>query len=341
MSFTPSYAQTRNLLNENAIFIVPRYQRNYVWGRDEWNNLLEDLLLVVEKNEEDNENPVRHFIGSFIFEKKSTTWDIVDGQQRLSTISILMSCISKRIRVLGDTNSSDAFSKYFFYTDDDNEKLTRISNGSEFYKIFMAKYYNSDDSVKNVSELIELENISVSKNESNFRNCVQYFDDKINERLLTKEEVSDKLDFLYHLRDAILNLDVIQIVANNKNDGYIIFQVLNSRGKPLETFELLKNYIFTYIKIVDGSDTANAIWDEIIKNTEIENVSNASVDKFLTNYITHRFGKTSKKQEFSTIVKHISKTMVKELLDDLKAKSKIYKNIVTGTGYNPRVNYVL
>jgi uncharacterized protein with ParB-like and HNH nuclease domain len=50
MSFTPSYAQTRNLLNENAIFIVPRYQRNYVWGRDEWNNLLEDLLLVVEKN---------------------------------------------------------------------------------------------------------------------------------------------------------------------------------------------------------------------------------------------------------------------------------------------------
>lgn len=340
MSFTPSYTQIRNLLNENAVFIVPRYQRNYVWNEDEWKNLLEDLLLVVSKNEEDPEHLVKHFIGSFIFEKRSTNWDIVDGQQRLSTISILMACISKKLRILGDDNSSDAFSKYFFYTGDDNEKLTRIDNGSEFYKVFMAKYFNSGVETQNVSQLITGENIKIAKKDSNFRSCVTYFDEKLDIQICSMTH-ENKKNFLYHLRDAILNLDVIQIVANNKNDGYVIFQVLNSRGKPLETFELLKNYIFTYIKIVDGSDTASVIWDEILSYTEMDNVSNASIDKFMTNYITHRFGKTSKKLEFETIVSKVSKTEVKALLDDLKAKAKIYKNIVSGTGYSDLVNYVL
>jgi len=95
------------------------------------------------------------------------------------------------------------------------------------------------------------------------------------------------------------------------------------------------------MKVVGGADTANLIWDEIIDNTEIEEVSNASIDKFLTNYITHRFGKTKKNQEFNVIVQQIEKTKVKTLLDDLKAKSKIYKNIVTGKGYNSKINYEL
>lgn len=169
----------------------------------------------------------------------------------------------------------------------------------------------------------------------------KYFEDRLDSLLSVKANDKEKKNYLYQLRDSILNLDVIQIVANGKNDGYVIFQVLNSRGKPLDTFELLKNYIFTYIKIVDGSDTASLIWEEILSNTEIENVSNASIVKFLTNYITHRFGKTSKKQEFDTIISQIKKSEVKKLLDDLKKKSKIYRNIVTGSGYNDQINYVL
>jgi len=199
MSFAPSYSHIRNLLNENAVFNVPRYQRNYVWGQTEWKNLFEDLLLVVGKNEENSKNHVEHFIGSYIFEKRSSDWDIIDGQQRLSTISILMACISKKMRTLGDKDSSEAFSKYFFYTDDDNVKSTRISNGSEFYKIFMAKYYISDLSIQNVADFISKENISISKKEKNFKECIVYFDNELIAKIDCIQTDVKKIQFLSNL----------------------------------------------------------------------------------------------------------------------------------------------
>jgi len=342
MSFVPSYAQIRNLLNENAVFLVPRYQRNYVWGIDEWKNLLEDIKLVVDKNALEPENKVKHFIGSFIFEKRGTTWDIVDGQQRLSTISILLSCIAKRIRLLDDDSTSNAFSKYFFYTNEQDEKEARISNGSDLYKLFIAKYYISDSTINNFSELISKENVTVKKSDFNFRSCIIYFEQEIDNIILHIGDVSDKKKLLEEYRDAILDLDVIQIIATDKNSGYIIFQVLNSRGKPLETFELVKNYIFTYIKVTNGSDTANSIWEEVLSNTELDDVTNASIDRFFTNYIVHKYGKTSKRREFSIVVEHTPKTEVKNLLDDLKEKSKMYKRICTGQGFsNNNINYIL
>ena len=50
MSFDPSYRELRSLLNEDIIFKVPRYQRSYVWTKDEWENLNEDIILAMEKN---------------------------------------------------------------------------------------------------------------------------------------------------------------------------------------------------------------------------------------------------------------------------------------------------
>jgi uncharacterized protein with ParB-like and HNH nuclease domain len=342
MSFVPRYAQIRNLLNEDAVFSVPRYQRKYVWSNLEWKNLLEDVIIVVNKNNSVSDEKVTHFIGSFIFEKNGTTWEIVDGQQRLSTISILLASISKKIRLLGDIASSDGVTKYLFHTDSHSEKKPRIINGSDLYSLFIAKYFNSDNSISSLSDLIRVENITIKKADINFQNSINYYDNYLQTLLDAKIDILEKKKFLEDLKTVILDLDVIEITASDKNSGYIIFQVLNSRGKPLETFELLKNYIFTYQKIVNGSDSANIIWEEILSNTELENVSNSSIDRFLTNYIVHKYGKVSKRAEFDTIIENTPKTKVKELLDDLKEKSKMYKRICTGQGFsNANINYVL
>lgn len=341
MAFIPVYSQIRNLLNENIIFDVPRYQRNYVWGETDLKNLFEDINLVVTKRLEEPEKQINHFIGSFIFEDKKKKWEIVDGQQRLSSLTILISCVSKKLRQLEDINSSDALSKYFFYVDDDNKQETRISNGSDVYKLIVGKYYNSSDEIKNIQELINSENIKQTKKDSAYLKAALFFEEAINKIISNKGELGQAKTYLLNLRDAILDLETVRILSTTKDEGYIIFQVLNSRGKPLETHELVKNYIFTYSRITQGVDIANSIWEEIISNTEQDGVANSSIDRFLTNYIVHRFGKISKKNEFNIIETNIKKTDVKPFLDDLKKKSKIYKRITRGEGYSEEINYVL
>lgn len=346
MSFDPSYRELRSLLNEDIIFKVPRYQRSYVWTKDEWENLNEDIILAMEKNKRlqnsaDSSKKSKHFIGSFIFETKDKEWEIIDGQQRLSTITLILVTIAKIMRDLGKDDYSNAFQKYIFFTDSRDQRTNKIDNQSKIFSLIIAKYYKSDELITNIHEFIESEGVICKKEERNFIDCVFFYQNEIQSKILNFENNLNKIEYLEKLRDTVLDLESIQIVAKNKNDGYVIFQVLNSRGKPLATHELLKNYIFTYERDVDGSDTASIKWSSIIDNTELENTPNASLDKYITNFITHRFGKTEKKKEFDVILKNVKKHEVGMLLSELYDKSKIYKKICKQEGYTEKINYVL
>ena len=91
MSFNPNEVTIGREFSNNVPYKIPRYQRKYVWNEEQWRNLIEDIILSMEKQGNDN----YHFIGSFIFEKNTNEWIVVDGQQRLTTITILIAVISK------------------------------------------------------------------------------------------------------------------------------------------------------------------------------------------------------------------------------------------------------
>lgn len=91
MSFKPEDTTIKDLLYTNINYIIPRYQRKYVWTEKNWNDMIEDIFRIIDNNNMNSE----HFIGSFILEKCSENQIVIDGQQRLTTLTILLGIVIK------------------------------------------------------------------------------------------------------------------------------------------------------------------------------------------------------------------------------------------------------
>lgn len=337
MSFNPNEVTIGRELSNNVQYKIPRYQRKYVWNEEKWRNLIEDIILSMERQEDDS----YHFIGSFIFEKNSDNWTVVDGQQRLTTITLLIAVVSKFFAVYDQPNLYSGIRKYCTFNDDDGIERMRVVN--EDFTIFsniVFDFFQNPKSSLTVDDYFYTENIVLDKHGKIFIACYNFFYNYICSKINTLEK-SKKIEWLCAFRDAIINLKAIEITVDKEQEGYIIFEILNSRGLPLEQHELLKNYIFMYYKDSVGSDIAKEKWNRIVSN--VDGMSLSSLKRFLTHYITHSIGKVAKKDEYYALKKHTPKEKVKELLDDLLLKSEFYNafNNIVDTKYSATINYVL
>lgn len=337
MSFNPNEVTIGRELSNNVPYKIPRYQRKYVWNEEQWRNLIEDIILSMKKQEEDN----YHFIGSFIFEKNAERWTVVDGQQRLTTITILITVISKFFAVNNQANLYSGIRKYCTFNDDDGIQQMRVVN--EDFTIFsniVFDYFQNPQNSLTVEQYFKNENISIDKHGKLFIDCYNFFYNYIDSKINTLDD-NQKIEWLCAFRDAVINLKAIEIAVDKEQEGYIIFEILNSRGLPLEQHELLKNFIFMYYKDSVGSDVAKDKWNRIVSN--VDGMSLSSLKRFITHYITHSIGKVSKKDEYYVLKEHTPKEKVKELLDDLLLKSEFYNsfNNVVDTKYSTTINYVL
>lgn len=337
MSFIPTETSIGRVLSNNIQYLIPRYQRKYVWKEEQWKNLIEDIMLSMTLIDENN----YHFLGSFIFEKKTSGWIVIDGQQRLTSLTLLISVVSKKFLSLNEEKLYEGIRKYCVYKDDSgNDKIRLVNDEISTFSNIVFDYFEQEHICNSIDEYFEQEKIDISKNNCIFVECFNYFEKYIDDMLISKNEV-EKVNWLIKLRDAIINLKAIEIVVDKEQEGHIIFEILNSRGLPLEQNELLKNYIFMYYPNSVGSDIAKDKWNKIVSNIEGQSIS--SLKRFISHYITHVFGKVSQKQEYRTIRDNVDKKNVKQFLDDLVVKSEMYKdfNNPYGSNYSPTIKYVL
>lgn len=336
MSFNPNEITLGRAFSNNVQYEIPRYQRKYVWNEKQWKNLIEDIINTMNSTAENN-----HFIGSFIYEKKKTNWLIVDGQQRLTTLTLLISALCKIFLQKEQVKLYKGIKKYCVLTmDDGSEKMRLINDESTVFSNVVYDYSINSKINQSLNDFIKNEGIKISKYNKSFVDCYNFFVEYIN-GVISDFSEPDQLKWLTNFRDAIINLRALEITVDKEQEGYIIFEVLNSRGLPLEQHELIKNFIFMYYKSSVGSDIAKDKWDEIINNVDGQSLS--SLKRFISHYITHKFGKVAKKDEYAKIRQEVSKDSVKDFLDDLLLKSEIYGSFikVDEQRYTPKINYVL
>ncbi len=337
MSFNPNEVTIGRELSNNVQYKIPRYQRKYVWNEEQWRNLVEDIIFSMGNADDDK----YHFIGSFIFEKKTNNWIVVDGQQRLTTITILIAVISKFFAEKNQSKLYSGIRKYCTFNNDDGiEQMRVINDDFTVFSNIVFDYFQNPQSLLSVEEYFKNENISLDKQGKLFIDCYKYFYEYISLKINGMND-SKTIEWLCAFRDAVINLKAIEITVDKEQEGYIIFEILNSRGLPLEQHELLKNFIFMYYKDSVGSDIAKDKWDKIVFN--VEGIPLSSLKRFITHYITHCIGKTSKTGEYYALKKHTPKEKVKDLLDDLLLKSEFYNSFsnVDDKNYSPVINYVL
>ena len=275
----------QEILTENKMYFIPEYQRPYSWSTDNVSQLLDDLETSFANGEPE------YFIGSMICIKKANNFfEVVDGQQRLTTLSLILVQLKKLITSQG---IKDDLQKRVLPVDVFLEKPTepRLTVRKKEFNLY--KYYILQDNKNYLpikptdTELLFIEN-------ANF----------INEYLKNKDQAVLKKLAQYILQ----NVFCVFVTTENFSSSFRLFNVLNNRGLPLSNSDLLKNSLFEYSE----ANKLNKI--QVEENwQEIENLIGVrSFDKFLS------LNKISEKQDRNRVTKQDYDSYLQSLKDDFK-----------------------
>ena len=321
MAFEAKDYPISDILNK-AVFNIPRNQRRYVWKKEHWRDLYEDIVLSIAEDKP-------HFVGSIVLEggrKKEglSYYTIIDGQQRLTTITIVLLAIMKHFH---ENDMEDDFLGTVSYLQSKNNSNQDILILSSDYHISISTLIRNTIALKDkgisISSFVDTSIIAKAKDKC-IGDAVKYFYFAIKEDIQTVDDVPKRLR---EIRNALLEMTAVKIVSTSEEDSYTIFEILNARGQELAAHELLKNYIMRYIQPVERRDDAKAMWEDM------ERTVGSSMDKFIKHYATHRFGDTRDKYNspYQAIQKATRGHNIGDLFDDIKLKSEYYSRIIHPT----------
>lgn len=207
----PKKVNITQLIADGHVFYVPFYQRAYVWPEKLWSRFLKDMESISKMDED-------YFIGSVILKKKEdkesklfNNWDVVDGQQRLTTLAIFYKVIS-----LKNKSAHNPFDKRF-----------RLENG----ELNIRHSYNDKDAYDKIASLTEDKEVE-GEEQSNLIKAFNYFRNNVDITKVNHLAIQKHLWF-------------IAIYLEPYEKEHRIFDTINSISLKLNTEELLKNYLFT------------------------------------------------------------------------------------------------
>jgi Protein of unknown function DUF262/Protein of unknown function (DUF1524) len=302
-----------DVLFTNSKYRVPRYQRPYSWSADHIEDFWTDL----------QEGGANTFLGSFVFNheslKKDGYLEIIDGQQRLLTITLFMALLRNIALELGDEKFAERLQrKCIAFEDLTGAESYRIQPGDSLREFFEGQIQHLSLPAWPAKQTKE-HGLIVS-NYGSLKELVM-------ERLESKGDKSEKLEELQRLWVRTAALRVIQIDINSEEDAYTIFETVNARGAELTAADLLKNLIFRNVKkLPGGDDKARAKWQALE-----ENISGTRTD--LSKFIRHFWLSKNSFTSERTLYRQVKNgtTDFSNLLSELVAASEWYNRLLVGT----------
>ena len=284
-------------------FIIPVYQRNYDWRIENCKQLYDDLIAIIRKERSS------HFFGSIVSVHNDGEFNeylIIDGQQRLTTISLLMlamyNLMKAGIITPAQSNLADKIYKTYlideWQEEDTRIKLKPVKNDSAAFGLLF----------KDVEDYIQGSNLTVNYN---------YFYSRIQ-----KEELS--IDELY---SAITKLEIINITLNKDDNPQLIFESLNSTGLALSEGDKIRNFILMGLPTKEQNDYYEKYWNKI------ELCTNYDVSLFVRDYLSvKQQAIPSMNRVYVTFKSYVEENQLEteELLKDLLDYAKWYEILLKG-----------
>lgn len=307
-------------------FEIPNYQRHYVWNQDNVRSLLDDINTHYHLNENKNSNDKEeYFLGSLVLQRKEnqTEYDVLDGQQRLTTLLLILSVIRDLSK---NKNNRDIYIKESanpdkrIYQDKNRINFEIRDNVKEFCQKYVYDYENNLDIEQKYLEIngfLNSKNISL-KNMSNALVTIRNFFSEIGE---------DKLDAFFETlaNDVVL----IYVATEDKEDAYRLFTILNSRGVPLANSDILKSINLGAIKDKKTQEKYAQKWEEIE-----DSFNEDDFDRFLSHIRTilvKQKARSNLLNEFENIIYKKDNPMLEKgtpTIDFIERYNNIYNKIV-------------
>ncbi len=264
---------------ENAPLEVPIYQREYSWELEQVSDLYHDI----DNSNEDS--PL--YLGSFLFYSSDNKVEIIDGQQRLTTIFLIMYCIKERIEEWFTTiENPDEDTRTRYRTNVDRVTNFIYKKSGKGWDVTKTKelYLTTGRRDRDLFKSI-LQNADFAKQKDGRRKSHKLLLNAynfINNKTKSAGEIKKLIEYLDKINDCLY----IAMKTTQKEDQKMLFKTLNSRGIALSESDLIKNEICTKIKSASDSkdeiESAVSIWDEMRETIESPK---ANVDLFLFHYI--------------------------------------------------------
>lgn len=332
-TFTPESLNIRDIFcNGNVSYKVPDYQRRYGWKNEQLEALWGDLYDSFK-----NDSKANYFLGSIVVVKNANNiYELIDGQQRLTTLMIMISVLSKTYPDIACPNPDN---------EDDDSSL--IDNGileqCLFYRkgkrrliLQTATEYDSDyneiviDSTdfSTFSYPTKLEMKSENP-KFNFKFTAKFFYDKFKE--LSEEDVKKFVFYVFN------NVMLIRIVCHSVPFAIKLFQVMNDRGMPLSSSDIIKSYIMgriekepdlNYKQKINAKFTAN--WKFI---EDLVGRNDLKMDDFIVFYEYFKLKTNPKRQvidELRVIIENPN-VEIEFIIDELKKFADSLNSILTST----------
>lgn len=278
------------LLAGSSYYSVPPFQRNYSWTETEVEQLLNDITETMDENRSE------HFVGAIVVNNsKKPELMLIDGQQRLTTISLLMCAIRDIAKEKGDNELAQAISQSYLGSLNlrarkTEPKLILNENNNQFYQENIVES-------KKFSELEELaKKKTLPKHNKLVVDAYLFLYKKVQERISKTEEFIEALIQLEEcIRDKMI---AIMISVADEANSYLIFETLNNRGLDLSVADLLKNYLFS--KAANRLPEVQSKWKEI--NLV---VGRFELTKFIRHYWLSKYGVVSEKELYRKIADEV------------------------------------
>ncbi len=284
-------------------FVIPVYQRNYDWRLDNCKQLFDDLVKIIKKNRSS------HFFGSIVSvhnEGSFNEFQVIDGQQRLTTISLLFLAMYNLMKsgavVPAQKNLADKILKTYlideWQEDETRIKLKPIKNDQ---KAFGLLFQDAEDHIP----------------ESNLTINYNFFCDQIKKERITVDE----------LYTAITRLEIINITLNQEDNPQLIFESLNSTGLALSEGDKIRNFILMGLPAREQNEYYEKYWNKIEVCTKYD------VSSFVRDYLSvKQLEIPAISKVYATFKAYVEEASLttEQLLQDLLGYAKRYQILLKG-----------
>lgn len=305
------------ILNGNRQFLTPVYQRYYGWDIEQCTRLWNDIVEMQKKGR------AGHFVGSIvnIAEQVMPTgiqkYMIIDGQQRMTTLSLLL--LALRDYAIKDPDDATINARRIDSMLLNNE----YESGNERYKLLLTE---TDRDI--LIRLVEKMPIPVDTR-SKLLDNYKFFAGKIADKELQPAEVYE----------SIGKLQIVNITLDRSiDDAQAIFESLNSTGKELSESDLIRNYALMGLEPTEQTYVYEHFWRPM-ELLFVYGVQDSVMDKFFRDYLTMKIARIPKKdrvyEEFKLYHLNCEFSTIRELCQDLLTYAKYYTDMVFKRSSNP------
>ncbi|MGL2566863.1 DUF262 domain-containing protein [Helicobacter pylori] len=281
----------KNTLKEELYYQIPIYQRPYQWTEENCEKLLDDLFFNYEDDRESD-----YFCGSLVLilisedSKKAKTYDIVDGQQRLSTFILLAKVLADLYNDCLDPKNLEHLQEGWKDRHTERKRLSfnTIGSNAEYDFAYALEHFNDSQASKN------------KNNENNYLKNAVCLKDYIRKKEI--KNINDFIEWLYS------NVKFITIICPSIDKALRIFNVLNARGLPLNATDIFKGELLKELAKEEDQKKLVSRWNALSQKCSDNDLTMETLFSWYLDYLNPVTSKEKMEKRLVTWFKNLNKT---------------------------------